>query len=72
MAGGRLFVERDDLGWADEGEVERIEIDDVFLIAVGAEADFLELAVDDGSGFEVRACFERVCLCNPALTECYR
>jgi hypothetical protein len=61
MAGGRLFVERDDLGRADEGEVERIEIDDVFLTAAGAEADCLELAVDDGRGFEVRGLFLNEC-----------
>jgi hypothetical protein len=49
-----LVVKRNDLGRADKGEVERIEIQhDVFFAAISAQVDILELTIDNGSGFEV-------------------
>ncbi|MNL03786.1 hypothetical protein D3C87_1243340 [compost metagenome] len=45
--------EREDLGGANEGEVEGVEEQDDVLALVVGQGDLLELAVDDGVGLEL-------------------
>ena len=45
-------VESQDLGGADEGEVERVEEEDEVLAEVVRQLELLELAVEDGGAGE--------------------
>jgi hypothetical protein len=51
---GRSIAEGNDLRWADEGPIKRIEEEHHVLSLVIAQGDILECTVNDGSGFELR------------------
>ncbi len=52
--------EGDDLGGADEGEVQRVEEEDDVLAAQVGQGDVDELPVDDGLGLEGRGGLARL------------